>query len=340
MEAPNPKVNKLEYNISINDDLYKIMLQNLETSILFSCYEEKSIPKITYEQSFTLEQLQNQHKFFKMYDSIEESLPDITTIFEEKKIKIETETNYLNLILILPVKLKDELLLKLPQVEVKEQQLVSNLLSVVKSLSKKVEYLSQELNLIKSLPSIQYQLKRYLNTLIGDIITKKEDEEWLIDETLKNLNYEKDKKPKIILLYKASQDGDNINDFHKFCDNCNNTLIIIKSPNGNIFGGFTTQNWNNIIQLNNKAKEKLDNKAFLFNLNDRNIYKSKNGKGICTNSSYPIVFGSVNSFELYIQKNCLTNGGGCQTGSVFTNNTYIAGSNNFSISELEVYHII
>ncbi len=219
MEAPNPKLNKVEYDISIDDDIYKIILSNLGTSILFSCYEEKSIPKITYEQSFTLEQLQKEHKFFKMYDSLEESLPDITTIFEEKKIKIETETNYLNLILILPVKLKDELLLKLPQVEIKEQQLVSNLLSVVKSLSKKVEYLTQELNLIKSIPSIQNQLKRLSNSLIGDIITKKEDEEWLIDGILKNLNYEKEKKPKIILLYKATQDGDNINDFHKYCDN-------------------------------------------------------------------------------------------------------------------------
>ena len=340
MEAPKPKLNKLEYDISIEDDIYKIQLSNLENSILISCYEEKSIPKITYEQSFTLEQLQNEHKFFKMYDTIEESLPDITTIFEEKKIKIETGTNYLNLILILPVKLKDELLLKLPQVEIKEQQLVSNLLSVVKSLSKKVEYLTQELNLIKSIPSIQNQLKRLSNSLIGDIITKKEDEEWLIDGILKNLNYEKEKKPKIILLYKATQDGDNINDFHKYCDNCNNTLILIKSINGNIFGGFTTQFWNNIIQNSNKVKEKLDDKAFLFNLNDRNIFKSKNGKGICTNSSYLIIFGSINSYELYISKNCLTNGGNCQTGSVYSSSSFISGSSNFSISELEVYQII
>ena len=164
MEAPKPKLNKLEYDISIEDDIYKIQLSNLENSILISCYEEKSIPKITYEQSFTLEQLQNEHKFFKMYDTIEESLPDITTIFEEKKIKIETGTNYLNLILILPVKLKDELLLKLPQVEINEQQLISNLLSVVKSLSKKVDHLTQELNLIKRIPTIQNLLKRITNT--------------------------------------------------------------------------------------------------------------------------------------------------------------------------------
>ena len=211
---------------------------------------------------------------------------------------------------------------------------IENKNKTIQKLQTENKYLKEQIN---EMEEIFISLKKEVKNLL---ITKKEDEEWLIDETLKNLNYEKDKKPKIILLYKASQDGDNINDFHKLCDNCNNTLIIIKSPNGNIFGGFTTQYWNNIIQINNKAKEKLDNKAFLFNLNDRNIYKSKNGKGICTNSSYPIVFGSVNSFELYIQKNCLTNGGGCQTGSVFTNNTYIAGSNNFSISELEVYHII
>lgn len=341
MEAPKPKLNKLEYDISIEDDIYKIQLSNLENSILISCYEEKSIPKITYEQSFTLEQLQNEHKFFKMYDTIEESLPDITTIFEEKKIKIETGTNYLNLILILPVKLKDELLLKLPQVEINEQQLISNLLSVVKSLSKKVDHLTQELNLIKRIPTIQNLLKRISNTLIGDIITKKDEEEWLIEEILKDLNYEKDKKPNIILIYKATQDGDNLTDFHKCCDNCNNTLILIKSQNGNIFGGFTTQYWNNIIQIkNNSIKEKNDDKAFLFNLNNKNIYKSKTGKGICTNSSHLIIFGSINNYELYVQKNCLSSGGYCQTGSTFSSNVYVAGNSNFSVSELEIYQII
>jgi hypothetical protein len=31
--------------------------------------------------------------------------------------------------------------------------------------------------------------------------------------------------------------------FHEFCDNKTPTLVIIQSDKGNIFGGFTTENW-------------------------------------------------------------------------------------------------
>jgi len=43
------------------------------------------------------------------------------------------------------------------------------------------------------------------------------------------------------LIYRASQDGFEAANFHSECDNKPNTLIIIKSENGNIFGGYTEQ---------------------------------------------------------------------------------------------------
>jgi hypothetical protein len=41
------------------------------------------------------------------------------------------------------------------------------------------------------------------------------------------------------LIYRASQDGFEAANFHSKCDNKPNTLVIIKSENGNIFGGYT-----------------------------------------------------------------------------------------------------
>jgi len=46
------------------------------------------------------------------------------------------------------------------------------------------------------------------------------------------------------LIYRASQDGFEAAKFHARCDNKPNTLIIIKSTNGNVFGGYTEQTWN------------------------------------------------------------------------------------------------
>ena len=45
------------------------------------------------------------------------------------------------------------------------------------------------------------------------------------------------------LFYRASEHGYSANQFHKRCDNKGPTLIIIKSTDGWIFGGYTTRSW-------------------------------------------------------------------------------------------------
>ena len=43
--------------------------------------------------------------------------------------------------------------------------------------------------------------------------------------------------PRLNLIYRASRDGFEGSQFHAKCDNKQNTLVIIKSENGNVFGG-------------------------------------------------------------------------------------------------------
>lgn len=45
------------------------------------------------------------------------------------------------------------------------------------------------------------------------------------------------------LLYRGTQHGFNAVDFHYYCDVVTNTLTVIKSENGNIFGGYTEMSW-------------------------------------------------------------------------------------------------
>ena len=49
------------------------------------------------------------------------------------------------------------------------------------------------------------------------------------------------------LIYTASKYGYTAKSFHEFCDNAKPTLVIIKSDEGYIFGGYTTQTWNGSI---------------------------------------------------------------------------------------------
>ncbi len=46
------------------------------------------------------------------------------------------------------------------------------------------------------------------------------------------------------LIYRASEHEYSSKSFHKYCDDKGQTLIIIKSSGGWIFGGYTTQSWN------------------------------------------------------------------------------------------------
>ena len=45
------------------------------------------------------------------------------------------------------------------------------------------------------------------------------------------------------LLYRASEHDYTNESFHEYCDNKGSTLVVIKSSNGCVFGGYTTQSW-------------------------------------------------------------------------------------------------
>ena len=45
------------------------------------------------------------------------------------------------------------------------------------------------------------------------------------------------------LIYRASEHDYTARSFHEYCDDKGPTLIVIKSSEGWIFGGYTTQSW-------------------------------------------------------------------------------------------------
>ena len=96
------------------------------------------------------------------------------------------------------------------------------------------------------------------------------------------------------LIYKASQDEFEASNFHSKCDNKPITLVIIKSQNGNVFGGYTEQDWSNNDPLSVNV-DNPDQNAFIFSLiNKENrplkINCSPN-QGIRCNNTKGAVFG-------------------------------------------------
>jgi len=79
------------------------------------------------------------------------------------------------------------------------------------------------------------------------------------------------------LAYRASRDGWRASDFHNHCNFIPNTLTVIKSTTGYIFGGFINGQWNSYGYWNS------DPNSFLYTLtnpsNTPAVMKMKNSDG-------------------------------------------------------------
>ncbi len=95
----------------------------------------------------------------------------------------------------------------------------------------------------------------------------KNPSELLSDTQLVNQNYDAKLREwlgndyKWKLIYRASQNDYTVGSFHEYCDDKGPTLVIIKSDEGWIFGGYTTQLWsgnsiyNDMIDNNHRLQE-------------------------------------------------------------------------------------
>jgi hypothetical protein len=145
------------------------------------------------------------------------------------------------------------------------------------------------------------------------------------------------------LLYRGSRDGFGAKDFHSHCDFTSNTLTIVKSGS-NIFGGFTSVNWDGA------GLYKPDNNAFLFslrnNLNKPMVMKIKHQNAIYANPSYGPAFGNGHDFIISDQSNSnaisYSNLGNSYQFDLYAYGSaaaksFLAGSYNFRVDEVEVF---
>jgi len=67
-------------------------------------------------------------------------------------------------------------------------------------------------------------------------------------------------KQKWNLVYRASRDGFEAANFHSKCNDKAHNLVVIKSTQGNVFGGYTDQDWSGNRIFKN------DPNSFIFSL--------------------------------------------------------------------------
>jgi len=151
------------------------------------------------------------------------------------------------------------------------------------------------------------------------------------------------------LLYKATRDNFTGQSFHQKCDGKGNTVVVVKSANGNIFGGYSPCKW-----ASNGAYA-YDQSSFLFSLVNslgkplKFVHSGSNLNSIYGNAGYGPTYGS--GHDLHICNNSNTTAGSYTNASYsfpmtdlpgYTNGTdnsknIFAGGYNFMTTEIEVF---
>jgi len=157
---------------------------------------------------------------------------------------------------------------------------------------------------------------------------------WIKEKTNKEvINFES--------IFKMKENGYDSKDFHKYCDEKEPTLTLVKTKKDKIFGGFTPLNWKN--DINNPGKIDNSNQTFLFSLNLMRKYDLINKNNSAINTSEGPCFGIS---DLSIHSN-MKNGVSYANGFcnfLSDNNLELTGGKGdhetFKTEELEVYKVI
>jgi len=138
------------------------------------------------------------------------------------------------------------------------------------------------------------------------------------------------------LLYQASKDGDSSTAFHSACDDKGETIVIVETTNGAVFGGYTDQSWAGTGSYATSTT------SFMFQLRPNLItYPIKSGRettAIYRKNTYGPTFGS--GYDLYLSSDCMSNTASYTNGgqSYAIGSTYqlTNGQKNFEVKDYVV----
>jgi len=287
---------------------------------------------LNYESLYTFDELIKVDEYFKFCREINKVYDFILQLKNNKSLSLIKQNE--NVFLCLHISQPIENIIKIPL----NKSLVNNK-SIILSLdnkNKQIIKLKEELKILEE----KLEKKIEINNDVSRARLIKKD----IKGYEKNLVFiekeiEKQLKMNVMsydLIYKASRDGDKSENFHSKCDNMKNTLIIIKSKNGKIFGGFTTQLWNHSGYIS-------DPLAFAFSIDKQKIYNiidNINGNyAIYASNFHGPCFGEGTDFGLY--SGCTDKNNWCNSKNTYNfGNDHLNGEYNFKVSDYEVYHVV
>jgi hypothetical protein len=366
---------------------YELFIENhSNTNLVITVYEmTEDLTMTKYSNNLTLDYFINQSPYIKCMSLISNTPYSIQNIFNLLKSKLEAEKrrnlynyiynkNQMNFRISKSTDKSGNLYLKFNIIycNLKKEQLIIELNKIQSYSNENMpntinELLEQNINMMTDIDNMEDDLKKLSKSkkesltilkkcdayygqsikmkmdfmdmgIDSDIFKSKDDYNFIIDNISKRVNR---KIKEIKQIFKASSNGDNINAFHDCCTYVQNMFVLILTDEKKCFGGFTRAEWNN----NNKYKS--DDTAFIFSINNREIYPILNEYKKMAINCYDDIYTSVFGNDIYICDCFFSNNGNItQEGFYDYSNSKIkgdyklTGKKYFSVSELEVYEII
>ena len=328
-------------HISDKNNIFNISFKNYDDYIKINAKYNKIISEDEYEKKIYLNEL----KFNSLWNTIDKAYKQI--IYEikykdTKKIIIEKKY-YINIIIPVDYLNFKQINLTIPKKIKSDNETIYNLINELKNLDEKIYKLKHKLN---------EKTKLFFNNSLiikNDFNKQKKLIEWIEEKLNKNIILE--------LIFKMTENGFTSKDFHNYCDNKGATLILIKTSNDEIIGGFTPLNWESPIERENKYDESGSTFLFSLTLNQKfDIIKKYYTSAIINKASFGPIFGVG---DLYLMNNLKEGKSVVDRGCNFFyegkvelveekgNTVYIGYPRDsqgltalFEVSELEVYKVI
>ena len=243
MSSPIAIKEELKIKLTENECPYSFKFSVIENSLAVDILEDDSVPSINYNSKFTLDQLIDKNRYFKILNSVEEFMPELKILCDENKIRLERQQQSIIVIISLPSKIVGELKLLIPLVEMDKKKVFAELCTTINELKRE----------IKSLKAVQITDEKLENNLKSkDILLNEEEKKMVCDWILKVMK-SKGKIVNMTLLYKVTTHGDSASTFHSRCNNKGYTLTLVRNTKGYSCGGFTTASWSSCSNYKNDA---------------------------------------------------------------------------------------
>ena len=264
---------------------------------------------------------------------LENNISTITKEMNEKNKRIESLENKL---INQYNEIKDKIIIQF-------EKEIANISKELDNKNKKIDSLENNVNELKNAFNISKEEKNQNIVLVsskfGNILKNsnifKTDEE--IELLLNNISF---KANNLKLLYDSEIEGENEAKLLNAYTGKNDLIVLVKTNKSKRFGGYAHE------CFEKKEFYKNDMKAFLFNLDKKEIYKSKNKKSDTSIWRDFFYFDSINFgtgtdlkiFHKFFSKECQTNQNIIDYD--YKNEPYaLNGERLFKISYLEIYQV-